>query len=217
MKKTVVLFGFLACACGQSWAAPITVTFEPQAAQLSVGAGIAIDVLADIPDPVLGFGLDLDFDAQRLALTDTLFGDLWTPLPAPPAPVSDGQGVGALLTPGFPPPLPPGGVAGDGLLLFTLLFDAVAPGLADFSLSFTPGDPSEGFVLASGGFAEVAFVAGAVDVRPAVIPVPGAALLMLTGLLGIALGASRNGFRTATADNRPGVHHDRSARVRVGI
>ena len=93
---------------------------------------------------------------------------------------------GALLTPAFPPLPPPGGIAGDAILLFTLTFDAIAPGISDLNLGATPGDLSEGFALATGGFADVNFVPGTVEVVATSIPEPGTWLLILTGLLLLA-------------------------------
>ncbi len=181
----------LAFVAAPTWALPITVSFEHADFSVAVGESIAVDVVADIPDPVIAFGVDLTFDDTLLKLTNTVFGSDWTPVP----PVSDGEGFGALLTPTFPPPPPPGGILGTDLLLLTLTFEALAPGSSPLQLSATPGDLSEGFALATGGFAEVNFVPGTVDIvseNPVPVPEPTPGALMLAGL--VALFAHRRRY-----------------------
>jgi len=180
----------LGCACGlllflavPAWALPVTVSFEPANSVVVVGESIDIDVVADIPDPVVAFGVDLAFDDTVLTLTNTVFGPGWTPVVPPPPPASDGVGFGAVLTPTFPPPPPHGGISGMDILLFTLTFQGQAPGSSPLLLSATPGDPNEGFVLATGGFAEVDFVPGMVEVTA--IPVPASGALMIAGLFAL--------------------------------
>ncbi len=192
MKRLGCVWVLLAFVAAPTWAVPITITVShaPGDFSVAVGESIEIDVLADIPDPVIAFGVDLTFDDTLLSLTNTVFGSDWTPVPPPGPPVSDGVGFGALLTPTFPPPPSPGGLSGADILVLTLTFEALAPGSSPLQLSATPGDLTEGFALASGGFAEVNFVPGTVDIvpgggDPVPVPEPATGALMLAGLFAL--------------------------------
>ncbi len=193
IKRLGCIWVLLAFVTAPTWAMPITVSFDPADSSVAVGDSIEIDVLANIPEPVVSFGVDLTFDNALLALTNTAFGSDWTPVP----PLSDGVGFGALLTPTFPLPPPPGGIAGTDILLLTLTFQALAPGSSPLLLSATPGDLSDGFALATGGFADVNFVPGTVDIvqgggGPVPVPEPATGALMLVGL--VALYAHRRRY-----------------------
>ncbi len=183
MNKRRFGFGLLLLLAAPVWAAPVTVSFEPANSVVTVGQSIDINVVADIPDPVVAFGVDLSFTNTLLTLTSTVFGPAWTPVPPPPPPASDGVGFGAVLTPTFPPPPPPGGISGTDILLFTLTFQGQATGASLLELSATVGDPNEGFLLAGGGFAEVDFLPGTVNVAP--IPLPASGALMIGGLVAL--------------------------------
>ena len=178
MKRISALFALFLLASAHTWAVPVTVSFDPVASTMVVGDTIDIDIVADIPDPVIAFGFDLAFDAALLNLTAALFEPAWTPVAPPGPPLSDGEGFGALLTPTFPPAP---GLAGDGILLLTLTFEALAPGLSTLQLAATPGDLSEGFALATGGFAEVDFVPATIEILA--VHEPATWALMLAGLL----------------------------------
>lgn len=150
--------------------AAVTVSFQPQDTVIGVGETFSVDLLADMSnDTVLAWGLDVSFDPLVLALTGApAIGPSWNPVPA-----SDGDGLAGLA---FPVP-----VTGPDVLLATLTFETLAPGLTGLSASATMGDLSEGFALLSGGFAQENFIDGSVNV----VPLPATLLLFGSGLAGL--------------------------------
>jgi hypothetical protein len=167
----LALFAWLTlCLPAGSWAA-ITVYFSPQDPVVPVGETFTVDLLADMPtDTVLGWGLDVSFDPSVLSLVEPpAIGPLWTPAPF----TMDGDGLAGLA---FPLP-----ITGNNILLATLKFEALDPGLSDLLAGATLGDLTEGFPLATGGFAQVNYTAGSVNA----VPVPGALLLFGSGLAGL--------------------------------
>ena len=169
MKKTIWLLFLLCFIPVSSWAAPVTVSFEPQYSVVFVGDVFAVDLLADIPDPVVGWGLDVTFDTSVLDLSGVTVGFAWFPTSG-----FDGDGLAGLA---FPMP-----VYGDDILLATLTFEAIALGTSDLTTSITLAELTEGFALSPTGFAEVTFQAGSVTV----VPVPATILLFSSGLIGLA-------------------------------
>jgi hypothetical protein len=164
---------------GLSWSLPITVSVRSPE-QLEPGEIFMVDLIADLPDPVLGFGLDLAFDESLLRLTmPPAVGDLWSPGLG-----FDADGLAGLA---FPP------VSGEDILLARLTFEALAAGISPLQPRTTPGDLTEGFALAfptaPGSFAEVVFVSGSVTIRDsaATIPEPGTLLLLGTGMASLAV------------------------------
>jgi hypothetical protein len=144
------------------------VFFQPQDSSAQVGANLNVDLMANIPDPVLGWGLDVTFNSSIISLTGVTIGSQWSPATA-----ADGDGLAGLA---FPLP-----ISGDNVLLATLSFDTLAQGSTDIVASATLGDLTEGFPLASGGFAEVIYSPGTATV----IPLPAAIWLFGAGLIGL--------------------------------
>ena len=161
---------------GHTTASPITLGFDPTDSTLTQGGEVSVDVVADVPHPVIAFGFDVRFDNTRLGFVDVLFAPGWAPVPPPGPPVSDGTGFSALLSPFGPP----GGASGSVTLL-TLTFVGLSPGLVPLTFDITPGDLSEGFALATGGFADVRPGQADLAVLPRAVPEPELALLMLIG------------------------------------
>ncbi|MBI5556791.1 MAG: VPLPA-CTERM sorting domain-containing protein [Deltaproteobacteria bacterium] len=162
------LFPFLPAS---SWAA-VTVYFVPQNPMVNVGDTFAVDLMADIPlaDTTLGWGLDISFDPLILAMPGAPeIGPAWTPILAP-----DGDSLAGL---GFPP------VTGNNVLLATLNFQALNPGVTELLASSTFGDLTEGFPLLTGSFAQENFIAGSVTVNA--VPLPASLLLLGSGLAGL--------------------------------
>jgi hypothetical protein len=142
----------------------------------------AVDLLADLSDPVLGFGLDLHFDPEVVApVGDPTIGPDWFPVTAP-----DGDGLAGAAF--------PAGVVGDGVQLVTLTFEALSAGDAGFWMGFTPGDLTEGFALDPFGRDTVVYESAP---RVQVVPEPSTALLLALGLAGIASLRARRPGRTA--------------------
>lgn len=171
MKKLIWLIMVACFVPTTGWAAPITVSFDPSSSVIGgVGDIFTVDIVADIPDPVLGWGLDVSFDTGVLDLTGVAIDPLWFPGFAP-----DGDGLAGLA---FPSP-----IFGSDIVLATLTFEAIAVGLSDLVASVTPLDFTEGFPLAPpalpGSFAPITFVDGSVNV----VPEPGTFWLLGTSLV----------------------------------
>lgn len=147
--------------------ADITVRFVPPEEIVSLGTLFTMDIVADLPDPVLAWGFDLTIaDPSIVSLVGgPAIGSSWLPTFTP-----DGDGLGGLAF--------PTGVSGAGVLLATVTFSADALGETDLFLSVTAGDVTEGFGLDPTGLGEVVFEAGHIRV----VPAPAALLLGALGL-----------------------------------
>jgi hypothetical protein len=166
----VMLFCFMPAFC---WGLPVSVTFEPLDSQIKVGDIFTVDLVADIPEPVLGWGLDLSYDLAVLNLVGMpTFGPDWIAGLA-----ADGDGLAGLA---FPSP-----VSGSDILLASLSFEALAPGVSALAASTTPGDFTEGFPVYPAGFANVDFIDGSVTVSP--VPEPATILLLISGMAGLGV------------------------------
>jgi hypothetical protein len=180
MKKMLFLLSMLCVIPASSWGLPVAVSFDPLDSIVEEGEFFAVNLIADIPDPVLGWGLDVSFDPAILSLDGPpAIGSSWKPAFAP-----DGDGLAGLAFP-FP-------VNGNGITLATLNFEVITLGTSLLQASATAGDFTEGFPLATGGFADVVFKDGSVSP----VPEPGTILLLASGLAG--LGAfGRRKFRNS--------------------
>jgi hypothetical protein len=169
--------------------AEVTARVEGPAGPVSVGQVFQVDILADLSDPVLGWGLDLDFDAGLLVASGApAIGGDWVPFGG-----GDGDGLAGVFV---PPPGDPG-LSGDDVVLATLSFEAVAEGVAALILGITPSDLNEGFALDPTGFdPNVTFVNGLVTI----IPEPGTLVLLGPGL--VVLAVRRRGCPTRGGPGR---------------
>ncbi len=177
---------WLGCLMALAWiipasseAATVSVSFQPLNSTVNVGDNFSVGIMANISDPILGWGLDVSFDPTILSLSGTpTIGSLWLGAFAP-----DGDGLAALAF--------PTGVSGNNVLLATLTFHAINFGTSGLAASVTPGDLTEGFALvAPGAFADLTFTAGSVSA----VPLPAAVLLFGSGLLGL-VGIARRSRR----------------------
>ena len=133
----------------------VTVRFDPPDQTVNVGDTFTIGIVADISDPVVGWGLDVNAVMRNVIspVGAPAIGPLWVPAYTP-----DGDGLAGLAF--------SASVSGPGVLLATLTFHADDIGEADLNASVTPGDPWEGFALDPSGFATLAFEPGHIIVTP---------------------------------------------------
>lgn len=149
------MIGFLLVAgISQQAVADVTVRFDPPAMTVGEDQQFTVDIVADIPEPVVGWGLDLAIsDPSIVSLVGYPAVDSvrWTP-----AATADGDRLAGIAF--------PNGVSGTGVRLATLTFSADALGEADLTLTATPGDLTEGIPLDPTGFAAVTFQPGSLTV-----------------------------------------------------
>ena len=165
-KLGAALLALGALAVAQA-TAEVIVSFNPNPAVTTPGGVVTVDIVANMPDKVLGWGLDLSLSNPGLAsVTDITIGPLWAASPG-----NDGDGLAGLH---FPPP----GVDGIDVLLATIEFTAgLSTGTTDLILSVTGGDQSEGFALDPSGFDTYMLNTGVLNV----VPEPTALALLLLG------------------------------------
>lgn len=163
----MLLGTWMLCASG----AQATVIARAQAlgGTQSLGAAFDVELRASMSEPVLGWGLDLTYDASKIQLTSApVIAPAWVAFPAP-----DGDGLaGAALA----------AVTGADVLLATLHFQAIGVGVSQLLLSATLSDLTEGFALDPSGFDSVSFESGSVTI----VPEPASGALLLAGLVALA-------------------------------
>lgn len=178
MKKTIIAAALLLTT---GPAGSVVVSWQPSTTTAVQGETFAVDIVADLPNPVLGWGLDINFDRSVLGVAGTEVGPAWDAVFSP-----DGDGLAGLAFPAVP--------AGEGTLLATVSFDAVGEGTSDMQLGVTPGDLTEGFLVeGSPGLADADFESGSVTVQEAASPVsaPATVLLLVHGIVLMGLGWRR--------------------------
>ena len=155
---------------GQIVDPPLVVRFDPADKEVGLGETFTVDIVADITDAILGWGLDLTIvDTAVVAINaNPSIGPLWDGTATP-----DGDGLVGLSF--------PGSVVGNDILLATLSFSAIGVGDTDLLASVSGGDLTEGFALDPTGFAEITYEAGHVTVTPE----PATVILLGLGGLGI--------------------------------
>src|SRR5690606_36759166 len=110
MRKTM-LAAALTALTGNAQSAAVDVLVPTDS--VTAGETFAVDLVADLAAPVLGWGLDIDYDANVLSLESVSIADRWIATAS-----ADGDG---LVGRTFPDP-----VSGDDVLLATLRFRALA-------------------------------------------------------------------------------------------
>ena len=162
------LFVVLISLATAPWcAASVIARIDPADQAQPVGQSFTVNIVADMTEPIVGWGLDLGYDHTVLSLVGApAIGPLWISVFTP-----DGDGLAGVAF--------PTSVQGTNVLLATLHFNAIAKGQSDLTLSVTPGDLNEGFAADPAGFANVTYVPGHVTVTPE----PAAALLLLGGIM----------------------------------
>ncbi len=169
----------LVVCCATSIAkATVTVTLDIPS-EAVVGEMFEVQIVADLTNPVLGWGLDFESDAPSVAaITNVEVGADWLPVAT-----SDGDGLAGAA---FPSP-----IQGSQILLATLTLEALTEGEIQLSVSDDhPVDLTEGFALDPNGFDTVNYEPMTLTVVPE--PVTSAVL----GIAGIATVARRrNAYR----------------------
>jgi hypothetical protein len=132
-------------------AAPVTVGFDPSNTAVRSGSTFAINLVASIPEPVVGWGLDISFDQSVLSLNEIVIDPTWFPTTSP-----DGDDLSGLAF--------PFAVTGANVVLATLKFTALMQGMVMVFPNITPSDSTEGFALETGGFTDMVATPGNVTV-----------------------------------------------------
>lgn len=155
LKRDTVWVGIVTLVClGGPAQGGLTVRFDTPERTVGLGEVFTMDILADVGEPLVGWGLDLSFDPSILSLpVPPAIGPRWFPAGAP-----DGDGLAGLAF--------VNGVSGADVLLASITFSAVTLGETDLMLSTTAGDLTEGFALDPTGFAEPVFQGAHVSVVP---------------------------------------------------
>jgi hypothetical protein len=162
-----VLLGLLV---GPALAGTIDVYVVPASQSVDISAGTAtVQLVADIPvtDPLIGFGLDLDLIGTSVTYGGAVVDGVFDPAYAP-----DGDGLAGLTR------IPPGYIAGNGIVLATITLNLVDLGITQLMPGYTVGDVFEG-LMTPAGLATGAFHAGQIEVTPE----PAALALLGLGLL----------------------------------
>lgn len=120
-----------------------------------VGELFDVRIVADLPNPVLGWGLDFTIVENSIAeLTNLDIAGSWVPAVA-----ADGDGLAGVA---FPNP-----VQGLGVVLATITLEALAEGTTDLLLSDDhPVDLTEGIVLDPSGFESVVYLPSSLLIVP---------------------------------------------------
>lgn len=163
--KTMIL-AVLSMLClftvSETMAAQVAIRFDPASPAVASGGAVTARVLASIPDPIIGFGLDLHFDNVALSFDSVDVGPTW--FSAQSAHGSPFVGLA------FPAP-----VSGTDIVLGTVHLHVnlgQCHGTTTLSVNAPADDLTEGFALVAGSFAD--FTSGTatvslVDVTPPTI------------------------------------------------
>lgn len=184
----------LLCIFYGGMASAATVDLIASSTELEPSESLDVDVLISGLGPdqiVTGFDINVTYNESALDLTGISYGDLLgdpfnpaeTLILEVPLPGDIGIQESSFIFDDFDllARQDDGDPLANSVFLFSLSFLATAPGPAD--IGFVLNDIIGGLFLPPTSLADIANPAGAVDV--AVVPLPGAVWLMLTGLLGI--------------------------------
>ncbi len=158
--------------------ATVIVSLEIPSSPPVVGESFDVQIVADIPDAVLGWGLDFGVAMPGVAtVTGVQITDPWLSATA-----ADGDELAGVAF--------PNSVTGSHVLLATVTLEALAEGSTDLFVSDDyPADLTEGFALDPNGFASVEY-------RPAVVSiVPEPASIGTLGTLAVLAYLRRRAHR----------------------
>ncbi|MCK4658386.1 MAG: PEP-CTERM sorting domain-containing protein [Phycisphaerae bacterium] len=128
----------LSLAAGSAAGGTVEVALESEAGGVSLSDTFSLTIMADISDPLLGFGFELTFDEELFKLDSTTIGGDFT------AATNVNEGFFSALA--FPMP-----VSGEEVILGSATFTALQAGKGSFGISVTEGDPTQGFAEVSVG------------------------------------------------------------------
>lgn len=170
MRNAVWIIIFLAILPAKALCLPIEVYFNYEFITAKKGEIFTIDLKADIPDSVLGWGLDIYYDINIITPVDQIFDSKWNNIFYEK--IDDGERL-SLVTTAFPP------VAGENILLSTLSFQYLRPENTVISVTYRDDKKENGFpLMVPETFADANF--RSVAVNP--VPEPGTFLLVGVGL-----------------------------------
>jgi hypothetical protein len=165
-SQAKIIFALLSMLCmlgaGETAAAQVSLSFDPASPTVASGGAISARLLANIPNPIIGYGLDLQFDSVALSFDSLEVGPSWFS-----ATSANGSPLVGLAF--------PGPVSGPDVVLATLHFhvnQGQCRGTTTLSVNAKPDDLTEGFALVTGGFADFSPASAdvsLVDVTPPVI------------------------------------------------
>jgi hypothetical protein len=135
--------------------ATVTVSLELPAAPPVVSEWFDVQIVADLPNPILGWGLDFEIALPEIATkTDVQIGDSWLPVAT-----SDGDGLAGVAF--------PGPIAGTRVVLATVTLEALAEGMSELVIGDDhPSDLTEGFALDPTGFESVDYIPSSITIVP---------------------------------------------------
>lgn len=164
MKRIAFILILIATCPVKAFCLPVRVYFSPEPVYVNTGENFTIDLMADIPQPVLGWGLDIQHGPELDYLGIFTYGSSWTPLSS-----RDSDRLAGLA--------PLNLVSGTEILLATLNFKWLGGNTsAEIFPQYTKGDLAEGFWLENFAFAEVELQSTTIN------PVPEPSTLLLLGI-----------------------------------
>lgn len=164
MKRIAFILILIAIFPVKAFCLPVKVYFSPEPVYVDTGENFTLDLMADIPQPVLGWGLDIQHGPELDCLGISTYGGSWTPLSS-----RDSDGLAGLA--------PLNLVSGTEILLATLDFKWLGGNTsAEIFPQYTEGDFTEGFWLKNFAFAEVELQSTTIN------PVPEPSTLILLGV-----------------------------------